>query len=120
MTDALEAKIDGLAANMETRFSSHEKEQAGMVSWMERLSSSVDKLVELGGSMVAVQQRMSVIEGSQRDQALDIDGLDNRMSDIESTRKADKLGSEITKWTLGATGGAILAFFMNKLLGGEG
>lgn len=119
MTDALEAKIDGLAQNMETRFAAHEKEQAGMVAWMERLSSSVDRLVDFGSSLLAIQQRTTNVEGRVSDIQLDIDALDSRMSDIESEKKADGLKTGFMKWGLGITGGAFLTLIVQKIIGAE-
>lgn len=113
----LVAKIDGLASVVDTRFKAHEKEQAGVVAWMERLANGLDRLVEMGSTMTAVQHRIAAVEHTARDQALDIDGLDTRMSDIESNRKADGLRSSLTKWGLGATGGALVAYAVQTFLG---
>ena len=117
MTDAIEEKIDGLKAVTETRFAHLEKEQAGMVAWMERLSASVDRLVDFGSSLLAVQQRTSNVENMVRDQALDIDGLDHRLSDIESSRKADNLKGKWVEWLLALTGGAFATLIVQKILG---
>ena len=113
----LAAKIDGLASVMDTRFKAHEKEQAGVVAWMERLANGVDRIIEMGSTMTSVQHRISAVEHATQDQALDIDGLDTRMSDIESHRKADSLRSSLTKWGLGATGGALVAYAVQAFLG---
>lgn len=117
MSDLLEAKIDGLATVMNTRFSAHEKEQAGVVAWMERLANGLDRLVEMGSTMTAVQHRVAAVEHVARDHALDLDGLDTRMSDIESNRKAEKLRSSWVGWGLGATGGALVAYAVQTFLG---
>lgn len=119
MTEAIKAQLDGLKDHMDTRFAAHERDQAGMVAWMERLSASVDRLVDFGSSLLAIQQRTAAIEGAVSDVKIDIDGLDTRMSDIESNRKADAAKNDITKWGLGATGGAIVAYVVQQLIGAK-
>lgn len=87
MTDALEEKIVGGFKAVDQRFSAIEREQNGIISWLERLSASVEKLTEFGGALVSLQTRQAHIEARQTDMALDIDNLDGRMSDIESNKK---------------------------------
>ena len=117
MTEALEAKIDAVGSIMEARFSHADMERAGLVSWMERVSGAVDRLVALSSNILLIQQRTQTVEASVADMALDIDGLDTRMSDIESNRKADVKTSKLLISGLSATGGALAIYLFDKLIG---
>lgn len=116
-TETIEAKIDGLQNVMEARFSSHEKEQAGIIAWMERLSASIERMVDFGNTVTALQHRTAAVEGSQSDMTLDIDALDTRLSNIEVNRKADAVRQGAISTGLGAALGALIGAVATKLVG---
>lgn len=107
MSSAVLVKLDAIKDEMDVRFSHVEREQAGMRDWMERLSNSIERLAEVTSNFLALQQRVSSVERSHSDLALDVDGLDTRMSDIEKKGIGRDLINKV--WIALAASGATAA-----------
>lgn len=118
MTEAIEAKIDGLRDTTEARLAGIEREQHGIVSWLERLSASVEKVADFAGALLTVQTKQAHFDAKLTDVILDIDGLDSRMSDIESDRKLSRWRDGAIIAGLSSAATAAIAFASGKVLGG--
>lgn len=107
MTAALEAKIDGL-----------QREQNGMAAWLERLSLGIERVADFGATMAVLQTKQAHTDGVLSDLSLDVDGLETRLSSIESNNKVGRWVTNSALALISTIIGAYLAFAIPKILGG--